>query len=151
MMKGRTAPRSLVLGVGLVAALVVGLLTVKVIWTNEDSRVDDRPAHVPTDALWVGGADGGVYMLLQRVDSDPVGWMRGCIFFETTPSLEYQGAFEASGGGAVSLVDDPPTAWDGDTIHLESGRTLSARTPFTPNWDATGPERCDLSVVKVPE
>ena len=85
-----------------------------------ESYEPERPAPVPAEAGWVGGADGGVFVLLARGGPDRV---TGTVYYETTGEVWYSGAFDLDppGSGPVP-VDDPSkwNAWDGESLHLHA-------------------------------
>ena len=90
----------------------------------------ERPAAVPAEAAWVGGADGGVFVELETGGSGDR--FTGTIYYETTGEVWYRGAFrlDPAGSGAVPL-DDPTqwNAWDGESLYLMDGRRLVAESP----------------------
>jgi len=105
-----------------------------------------RPLAVPKAALWVGGPDGGVWVLLEKNAEDPPGRYRGAIFHEGG-LVWYEGA----------LVVDPPDrpdvdlttrtlfgGWDGDELHLNDGRTLRATGPILLSRPASVPREAFL-------
>ena len=105
-----------------------------------------RPAGVPEEAIWVGGTDGGVFVLVVG-DGDAA--YRGCIFFDRIPLLHYNGLFVKSTPGPVAgPLDDPATfdAWDGARLYLAEDGWLRAASPF--NSDTFGhddaADACDL-------
>lgn len=84
-----------------------------------------RPASVPAEAFWVGGADGGVFVTLSRAANDPPHTVRARIFY---PHGEMWFA-----GRLAGRPGDPPvdlaqrsqfTGWDGESLHLRDGRAL---------------------------
>jgi hypothetical protein len=88
----------------------------------------DRPLSVPATAMWLGGADGGVYILILKqvgAESDVYYgevyyqngelWYKGKLFLtpKVSPVLDYKNPDIYSG-------------WDGDTLYLNDGRVLKA-------------------------
>ena len=85
-----------------------------------------RPQNVPAKAIWVGGPDGGVFVVIEKRK-------------ETEPHVYYAEIYYESGElwykGGLAL--EPPRApfpdpkqhellsgWDGDALYLVDGRVL---------------------------
>ncbi|MGF1461706.1 MAG: hypothetical protein ACFB2Z_00790 [Maricaulaceae bacterium] len=106
---------------------------------------DVRPAHVPEDAIWVGGPDGGVYVLIRRIETDPAMLYRGCIFYEYLPQPAFAGAMRLEGLAALP----PPEAWggwNGRKLHLPEGAALVALGIEK----GVEPDACDLEGMGIP-
>lgn len=90
-----------------------------------------RPAAVVADAVWVGGADGGVYVSISRNTNLSAGEYQGTVYTQSG-DLWYRGRFVLEPAGAPTI--DPKgtvefSGWDGDTLYLTDGRRLVARDP----------------------
>ena len=85
-----------------------------------------RPAGVPAEAFWVGGPDGGVFVVIKRATRPP-GTFAGKIYHDDG-TLWYAGPLVPAPRG-VSI--DPSQhhqfdAWDGDNLLLSDGRWLES-------------------------
>lgn len=116
--------RTVLVGTGLLVGLVLVVLSRQVEVTTERPP---RPANVLPGALWVGGADGGVYVLVQK-PLKTRGRYRTQVFSSSGETV-YQGLLQLSspqlGPVAVNEVESY-SAWDGDTLYLRDGRQLAA-------------------------
>jgi hypothetical protein len=92
---------------------------------------EEMPANVPKDAVWVGGADGGVYVSVTKpVDTAPDIY-RAHIFHENGESW-YQGEIVLTPQGSKPLIlhdENQFSGWDGDTLYLSDGRYLKSKEP----------------------
>lgn len=130
-------------------APVVALLAGMVSMTMLASGAPARPDGVAPEAIWVGGMDGGVFLLVVRDPSDGNGLYRGCVFADGGPYLLYNGLLRKHGPGPVAgPLDRPETydGWDGTRLYLADGGWLRAVSPFNPftlGHDESA-EACDL-------
>lgn len=88
----------------------------------------ERPAGVPASAVWVGGADGGVFVAIRRGAESTPGIYDAEIYFDGG-DLWYRGRvqLEPPGGEPVATDDASAlSAWDGESLHLADGRTMRA-------------------------
>ena len=141
--------RTFPLAVLAAAVILVALFAVLTRSVSFDSSERPWPAHVPSNATWVGGADGGVYVLIKRFPEDPPGIYRGCVYHDTASWLAYRGAFSVERDGPYTPGQDPLTAWDGTRLHYSETGILDAITDFTPAWDEKATPECDLQSVSV--
>jgi hypothetical protein len=117
------------LAFSLVFALVNGC-------SNKDESVssrspEEKPAKVHEEAVWVGGADGGVYVLVTKPTDAAFDIYQAQIFYENG-ELWYQGALALTpqGNKPLDLQDKKQfSSWDGDTLHLSDGRYLKSNEP----------------------
>jgi hypothetical protein len=84
-----------------------------------------KPSSVPQGAVWSGGADGGVFILL-RASKTPQTY-RAEVYDDHAGSLLFRGELALEPPGTTDF--DPKDAasysgWDGDTLHLTGGRRL---------------------------
>jgi hypothetical protein len=108
----------------LVAAVAVAVVLVA---CDQPSREPARPTGLPTEAFWIGGADGGVFVRLQRPDTAHDAYS-GAIY-HPDGSVWYEGRFslEPAGSAPVDAEDRQRlTGWDGTQILLDDGRALVA-------------------------
>lgn len=82
-----------------------------------------RPEQVPTAALWVGGADGGVYVDISR----DAGNYSGTVYTDSTGDIWYSGSFTYSGTAEFDVkAAESYTGWDGEMLYLANGEQLQA-------------------------
>lgn len=96
--------------------------------TSSD-RVAERPAAVPAEARYVGGADGGVYVVVERTSGSAPAAYQGEIY-HANGELWYEGGFVLVPAESEPIDPDAKgifTGWDGDTLYLNDGRYLRAR------------------------
>jgi hypothetical protein len=88
-----------------------------------------RPASVPTKAIWAGGVDGGSFILLEP--SKKANQYVAKIYDDSVGEVIFDGMLVVDQQNATPLdVRNPKTFsfWDGDTLYLTDGRSLSPRT-----------------------
>lgn len=93
------------------------------------AEVPRRPAGVPAAAFWVGGPDGGVFVLLE-----PTNDRRGTFaarIFHPDGAVWYAGPLvPAARDGAAADIDpgqhDQFAGWDGERLLLVDGRSLES-------------------------
>lgn len=92
-----------------------------------ESEIPPKPTSIPTGSLWVGGLDGGVYILLNKLAQDKLTIYDAKIFYS-------EGTVSYIGKLVINTPENPSfdyadisfyTGWDGDTLYLKDGRTLS--------------------------
>lgn len=85
-----------------------------------------RPKNIPESAIWVGGADGGVYVLVSEVSKNRNVYF-GKVFHENG-NVWYKGRLILSPKNSSppgNLIDENLyTGWDGDTLYLKNGSVL---------------------------
>lgn len=96
--------------------------------TFNDSKVvpPERPASVPDKAFWVGGVDGGNFILIKKQSGDNKLFFVK-IFNDSTGDIEYKGLLKYSGQkDTQELLDNPALyqGWDGDNLHLVGGERM---------------------------
>jgi hypothetical protein len=85
-----------------------------------------RPSGVPEDALWFGGADGGVFLVAKPISTTPY-LCHATIYNDVSGDVECRGVFAISReeGERPDLHDQQLYSfWDGTEIHLSDGRYL---------------------------
>lgn len=107
------------------AVVVVGILTLGCAHLESEPA---RPTELPAEAFWLGGPDGGVFVLLKRQDDPAFTSYNGAVYYPDG-SLWYQGRFTLD--PAVGKSIDPGNrrqfaGWDGTQILLQDGRALVA-------------------------
>ncbi len=85
-----------------------------------------KPKSVPDAAFWVGGIDGGNFVLIsKKVNSDNV--FSAQIYNDYTGDLEYSGTLKYSGVIEDERALTDPTfyqGWDGEKLHLGNGEYM---------------------------
>jgi len=109
--------------------LLLMLAIILVLVSLELSAEPARPARLPKEAFWLGGSDGGVFVLLKRKDDHGLSSYTGTIY-HPYGAVWYKGSFILSPAGSNSI--DPArqgqfVGWDGTQILLEDGRSLVAK------------------------
>lgn len=99
----------------------------------EETKIEapNKPSSVPEDTFWAGGVDGGNFIKI-TVDSTAPKAVSAEIYNDSTGDVEYNGRMEYSGpDGVPEAVSDPSFihGWDGNSLHLANGHSLSAVEP----------------------
>lgn len=85
-----------------------------------------RPATLPREAFWIGGADGGAFVRLAKAKT--AGEYAGAVYREDG-SVWYEGRFVLEPPNAASVEPGEQadfTGWDGTQLLLSEGRALVA-------------------------
>ncbi|MCF6236042.1 MAG: hypothetical protein L3J70_06665 [Gammaproteobacteria bacterium] len=94
--------------------------------------IPPKPANIPQNALWVGGPDGGMYVLVQKSNEDNSAIYNAEIY-HSSGSVSYKGKL------VINSPDNPQfnyndvnsySLWDGDTLFLLDGRQLTIVNEF---------------------
>ena len=91
-----------------------------------------RPANVPKEAIWCGGADGGAFIRVTKIKNDPEKIYAAEIYFDTTGEVWYRGKLilESSENPNFDFTNaNVYSGWDGDILYLRDGRMLRAIDP----------------------
>jgi hypothetical protein len=84
-----------------------------------------KPKPVPESAFWVGGHEGGVFVLISKAQSGKLYF--GTIYFDANGEIWYQGKFQYTGNDSFDVGDKSSyTGWDGDFLFLSNGEKLIA-------------------------
>lgn len=89
----------------------------------------DRVQNVPRETMWIGGSDGGVFVVL-KTENLSGGIYRAKVFADHTGELLYEGKLALTPPTpALPATDDPTlfTAWDGSALLLADGRRMVRR------------------------
>ena len=82
-----------------------------------------RPEPVPVTAIWVGGADGGVYVDINRHANN----YSGTVYTDNTGDIWYSGSFTYSGIAEFDVkAASSYTGWDGEMLYLANDEYLQA-------------------------
>ncbi len=96
-----------------------------------DLKDQKRPEGLPVEAAWVGGSDGGVYVLVTKSQNEE-GIYLAKVYYENG-ELWYSGrmALIPKSKKAFNSIDEKVlTGWDGETLFLTQGRMLKAIDPI---------------------
>lgn len=114
-------------GVNLRGLLILAfLLSGCDVQSNADpAQPPEKPSSVPDEAIWVGGADGGVFVKLSETARNDL--YTGSIYRGHSGEVWYQGRFEYTGDEAFD-PDKPSNyeSWDGTVLHLNNQESLAA-------------------------
>lgn len=88
-----------------------------------------KPHNVPTTSLWVGGLDGGVFVLVRKSEKLGKDMYFGEVYY-ISGDVAYKGPLKIFPAGAVDF--DPTKkesyeGWDGDTLYLKNSRQLKVQ------------------------
>lgn len=88
-----------------------------------------RPQNVPAASVWVGGLDGGVFVLVRKAEKAGKDMYNGEIYY-VSGDLAYKGLMRRFPSDATDF--DPTKkesfeGWDGDTLYLRNNQHLKAQ------------------------
>jgi hypothetical protein len=81
---------------------------------------------VPAKAIWAGGVDGGDFILLSPAKA--AGTYSAKIYNDHSGDLDFTGDLRLTAPSEAPIdVNDPKiySGWDGQTLHLRDGRSLT--------------------------
>ncbi len=84
---------------------------------------------MPATALWVGGLDGGVFLVFGKKASDPKQVYEVVVYYEHSGDVWFKGKLRLDSGEIDPRSYRDPnffSAWDGDRLYLADGRQLTA-------------------------
>jgi hypothetical protein len=112
------------------ACVIVAVLTgCEVSQKKASINPPNKPANVPQEAVWSGGANGGAFIYLRKNNDSPPHIYSAEIYYDSTGEIWYKGQLK------IEPVDNPQfdwknkdvySGWDGDTLYLKDGRLLKA-------------------------
>lgn len=85
-----------------------------------------KPSSVPSEAIWVGGIDGGVFVLVSESESSNEGVYFGEIYY-VSGDVSYKGILKIYPDNDLSIdfhSQESYQGWDGDTLYLREGKYL---------------------------
>jgi hypothetical protein len=88
-----------------------------------------KPGNVPAQAVWSGGPDGGVFLLVSKTDGQAAGVYQGQIYHDRTGELEYDGKLKLNDNSRPEPDWSDASSyagWDGSRLYLSDGRFLTA-------------------------
>ncbi|VAX05742.1 hypothetical protein MNBD_GAMMA19-114 [hydrothermal vent metagenome] len=86
-----------------------------------------KPDNIPEKASWIGGLDGGMYVLVQKNNKDSPA-IYDAEIYHSSGSASYKGKL------VINAPENPQfnyndvnsySGWDGDTLYLQDGRYLT--------------------------
>lgn len=84
-----------------------------------------KPKSVPESAFWVGGHEGGVFILISKEKDRKTYY--GTVYFDANGEIWYRGKFQYTGNVLFDVGDKSSyTGWDGDILFLANGEKLIA-------------------------
>jgi len=87
----------------------------------------------PEGSWWVGGADGGVYILIHDDKNSEDKIYYGKIFYDSDKTVWYEGPLELIGDLDFSVENrEQYLGWDGESLHLIESSYLKATNPIPP-------------------
>ncbi len=94
-----------------------------------------RPESVPEEAMWIGGIDGGAWVVLTKPAHEPDHIYHAEVYGDQAGDPWYIGRLEVIPSTQPNVPLDQPDAygvWDGDQLLLQDGRSMRAIDPFDP-------------------
>ena len=89
----------------------------------------NRPPNIPAASLWVGGLDGGVFVLIRKSEKLGKDIYLGEIYY-VSGDLAYKGSMKIFPAGITdfdSTKKESYEGWDGDTLYLRNNRYLKVQ------------------------
>jgi hypothetical protein len=117
---------SLGLWARLFTAAIFSMLAACNVVTGGEPVPPSRPSGVPAKAVWAGGIDGGRFFLMGPARANGTYPLK--VYNDYTGELEFGGVVRLDEPSSVPIiVNDSKTfnSWDGDTLLLRDGRSLS--------------------------
>lgn len=88
-----------------------------------------RPANVPVDAVWVGGMEGGVFVLIRKPEELSDDNYTGEVYY-SSGDLSYKGEMKLLPPGSAAFdvtTKESFEGWDGDRLYLTGNRYLQVQ------------------------
>jgi hypothetical protein len=88
----------------------------------------DRPPNIPTASIWVGGLDGGVFVLVKKLEKSNSDLYEAEIHY-ISGELAYRGPMKIFPAGASfdPAKKESFEGWDGDNLYLSKNRYLKVQ------------------------
>lgn len=102
------------------------LLVLTLILLVSACSVEEVPSPPgPDGSWWLGGAGGGVFLLIEQARSTSTANYTGTIYFEGDQQVWYSGDFELVDQSSFDPADKSQYQfWDGELLHLSAGGFL---------------------------
>ncbi len=94
-----------------------------------DLDVPNKPSAVPDKAFWVGGLDGGVFVLIAKNKNLEPDEYFAKIYY-ASGDIAYEGGMRLSARGSTAIDHINPAifqGWDGDTLYIEGNKLLKVQ------------------------
>jgi len=89
-----------------------------------------NPAIGPNGSWWTGGADGGVFVLIEDDENKTDNIYQGTIYYEHDKSIWFQGKFKYNKKSTFDFKNkELYDGWDGEKLFLTDNSFLSAVNP----------------------
>jgi hypothetical protein len=111
------------------------LLAFVCISCSSQQSVPSKPDSVPDNALWIGGADGGAWILISKPEDQADHIYHAEIYGDQAGEPWYIGLLELSNRTNTNVpLNDPEVfgIWDGDALSLKDGRIMQSIEEFDP-------------------
>jgi hypothetical protein len=116
----------------LTALVFILLVLASACGCSRGENVPPRPKGVPKSAEWVGGPDGGVFIVCESAETD-ISAKACTVFSEGTGDVLMSGHFVIRNKGSqVAVRDLKYSAYDGSQILLQNGSSLVPITASRP-------------------
>lgn len=96
---------------------------------KSESEIPIKPASVPEKALWVGGLDGGVFVVVGKNENLKPNEYFGEIYY-VSGDIAYKGKMEIIPKDSTKIdYMDPESyqGWDGDTLYIIGNKQLKIK------------------------
>lgn len=91
--------------------------------SNKNHEPPNKPGSVSESAFWVGGADGGAYIEINKKSTHEY---YAKIYFDATGEIWYEGVLNYSGDDEIDVNNKKVFSfWDGDTLYLVNNKQLT--------------------------
>lgn len=111
---------------------IIVLMGCEITRDNVELKPPKKPAGVPKEAIWSGGLDGGVFILIKKDKNSPPNIYLAEIYFDSTGEIWYKGRMSMEPSEKPSFDyknKEVYSGWDGDILYLRDGRMLKAIDP----------------------
>ena len=84
-----------------------------------------RPSNIPATSIWVGGIDGGVFVMIKELEKSRKGDFFAEIYY-VSGDLTYRGPMKISPPGSTFdyRKKESYEGWDGDSLYLSNNKYL---------------------------
>jgi hypothetical protein len=95
---------------------------------QRDEPVQNEPVRlssIPAASIWVGGIDGGVFVMIKKLEESKIGDYFAEIFY-VSGDLAYKGPMKINPLGSTFDFKKKESyeGWDGDNLYLNDNRYL---------------------------
>ncbi|MCP4338821.1 MAG: hypothetical protein GY799_08010 [Desulfobulbaceae bacterium] len=111
------------------------IVTILLASCSSENYEPTRPVPVPNEAMWIGGIDGGAWVLLRKQENQPDHIYYAEVYGDQVGDPWYIGRLEVIPHSKPNVPLDNPEAygvWDGDSLLLEDGRSMRTIDKFDP-------------------